>query len=160
MLKKLLNLLSKDLTGLTWTEESVHPYFGEILLFVFRDSDKSYWEAELEFEGEKVGVGIDAPEKSEPTQSQVNFAKNILDHPDLAFAKAKAILIPEYESWHKERFPDEWRAVFKLAGFTIPVGGDENQAWELSYDSLKDPNRHQFTCYFEGGKPSHASVDG
>jgi len=131
-----------------------------MLLFVSKDSDKSYWEAELDFEGEKVGVAIDAPDRAEPTQLQVGFAKNILEHPDQAFAKAEALLVHEYEKWHEAPFPGYWRSAFRLVGMTIPVEGDESEAWDLSYESLNDPHGHQFTCYFEGGEPSHTSVDG
>jgi hypothetical protein len=160
MLKKLLNLLNRDLTGRSWEEEAIHPYFGKIVLFAFGDSDKSYWEAELDFEGEQIWIALNAPDKCKPTESQVIFVKNILENPDQAFAKAAPILVQEFETWHKEPFPEHWRSAFKLVGMTIPMDGNESEAWELSYDSLKDPTGHQFTCYFERGKPSHASVDG
>lgn len=160
MLKTLFKVLNKDLTGKTWEVEAKHPYFGQMVLFAFKNSDKSYWEAELDHDGDSISVGIEAPDRNEPSDLQVAFAQNILSNVNTTFARAAPLLEPEFERWHKESFPSDWKSAFKFVGFFVPAHGDECNAWQLSYESLRDRARHHFTCYFENGKPHHVTVDG
>lgn len=160
MLRKLLDFLNKDLSGRTWTEESEHPYFGPMILFAQRDNDQSYWECEVKFDGETLGIGICAPDRSEPSNHQLQFVQSLLADPDGAFNKASPILVPEFQTWHRQPFPKNWREAFRWVGFMVPAGGKETNPWEISYESLVDAAGHHFTCYFEDGKASRASVDG
>lgn len=47
MLKSLLRVLNRDLTGRTWQREVAHPYFTSLVYFGNRDVWRSYWEAEV-----------------------------------------------------------------------------------------------------------------
>ena len=160
MLKTLFRILNKDLTGRTCEVEAAHAYFGEMVLFAFKDSDKSCWEAEMECDGERLTVAIDAPDRTGPSEGQVDFARRLLSDLDAAFARAQPLLVPEYERWHNESFPTAWRVALNFVGFSVPTDGDERNAWELSYESLRDPGRHQLTCYFIDGQPHHVTIDG
>jgi hypothetical protein len=70
------------------------------------------------------------------------------------------LLVAEYEKWMREAFPSNWRQAFEFVGLTVPLDGDKKQPWDMSFDCLRDPGGHMFTCYFEGGKPSHVTIDG
>jgi hypothetical protein len=160
MLRALFGFLNRDLTGRTWEVKASHPYFGDIVLFAFKDTDRSYWEAELECEGNPIGVGINAPDRGEPSESQIQFARRIIAEPDAAFGWAEPLLALEFERWHKKPLPPEWREALKFVGFTVPTDGNEQNEWDLSYESLSDSSGHMFTCYFNGGKPVSVTVDG
>lgn len=160
MLRKIFNLFNRDLTGKTWSEEKVHPYLGRMTLFAQRDNDQSYWECAVEFESEEIFIGVKVPNRTMPSNEQVQFLKDIMANPDIAFEKASPILIPEFETWHKQRFPKSWREAFKLVGVIIPAEANEMNPWELSFESKVDTVGHQFTCYFENGIARGVSVDG
>ena len=160
MLKKLLQLLNRDLTGRTWSEESTHPYFGKIYLFAFKNRPDSYWECELNCEGNTIGLCINAPDRTPPDDAQVAFAKAILGDVDRAFALAQPVLVAEYEERTKRKVPSQWRDVFQFEGFTVPSGGNDHNDWDLSFLDLHDPAGHMWTCYFEQGEPRYVTMDG
>lgn len=120
----------------------------------------SYWEVETEVGGKPFTVLIETAGGQEPTQTQVEFFKKFADNPDLAFARASALLVPEYVKWVREPFPTHWRDGFAFTGMSVPLGGDEHNPWELSFECLKDRQAHLFTCTFEGGQPQQLQVDG
>lgn len=158
MLKAFFRFLNKDITGRTWQAESSHPYFGDMVLFAFRDSDASYWEAEIDCEGQPITVHIDAPDRREPSDSHVQFAQQIVSAPEHAFAQAAPLLAPEFERWHAKPLPTDWRTALRFTGFTVPVDGDGRNEWELSYESLWESRPH-LTCRFVGGKPESVTID-
>lgn len=159
-LSKLLDILNKDLTGKTWTEKAEHPFFGPVVLYARKEAYGSYWEAAIQFEGRTLGVGIESPDRTLPSDAQVEFANRILSDVDEVFRRASELLVKNYEEWHKHPFPEDWREAFVFVGFSVPLGADETNDWYVSFDDFTDTHKHMFTCYFEGGKPTHVSIDG
>lgn len=135
-----------------------HPVFGEALLMPAKQG--SYWEVETEVEGKPFTVAIETTGDQEPSQAQTEFFKRFANDPDLAFARAAALLIPEYVKWAREPFPPNWREGFVFTGMSVPLGGDERNPWDLSFECLKDRGGHLFTCTFENGQPRELQVDG
>jgi len=135
-----------------------HSVFGEALLMSAKHS--SYWEVETDVGGKPFTVAIETTNEQEPTQAQAEFFKKFADSPDLAFQMASALLIPEYEKWVREPFPANWRDGFAFTSMSIPLLGDEQNPWDLSFECLKDRAGHLFTCTFENGKPKELQVDG
>lgn len=160
MFRSLFQFLNRDLTNQTWNQKVNHPYFGDMILFAFKKSDKSYWEAEIEFESHRLRVSIDSPYLKAPSKQQIDFARQIVAEPDVTLSKTLPLLAPEFERWHNKPLPADWRAALKFIGFTVPVDGDDNNEWELSYESLWDAEGHLFTCTFIEGEPKNVSVDG
>jgi len=160
MFRSLFQFLNRDLTNQIWSQKSYHPYFGNMLLFAFKNSDKSYWETEIDFESHRLSVSIDSPDLTEPSKPQIDFARQIIAGPDVALSRALPLLAPEFERWHNKPLPADWRAALKLMGFTVPVNGNDNNEWELSFESLWDAEGHLFTCTFIDGEPKTISVDG
>lgn len=135
-----------------------HPIFGEALLMVGKHG--SYWEAEPEVGGKPFTVAIDVIEEQEPTEAQANFFRRFADNPDLAFQMASALLVPEYEKWVREPFPEDWHEGFAFTSMSVPLRGDDESPWDLSFECLKARGGHLFTCTFENGKPKELQVDG
>lgn len=160
MLKSLFRFINRDITGQPWEVKTFHWYFGDILLFAFQNSDNSYWEAEIDYEGCRLSVTIDSPDRQEPSAKQSDFARQIIAEPDVAFSRAQPLLAVEFERWHKKPLPADWRIALKFVGFSVPVDGDDKNEWELSYESLWDADGHLLTCSFIDGEPKTVSVDG
>jgi hypothetical protein len=135
-----------------------HPVLGEALLIHTKSG--AYWEVETEVQQRPFTITIEAPDRADPSESQVAFFQKFSRNPDFAFAQAAPLLTGEYEKWVRQPFPANWRDAFELVGMTVPVAGNELNPWDLSFDCLQDRAGHQFTCTFEDGKPSSISIDG
>ena len=120
----------------------------------------SYWEVEAEVGGRFFTVAIETTGDQEPSQAQAEFFKRFSDDPNLAFSRASALLVPEYVKWVCEPFPVNWRDAFVFTAMSVPLGGDERNPWDLSFECLKDRGGHLFTCTFENGQPIELQVDG
>jgi hypothetical protein len=160
VLKKLAQLLTFDLTRRTWNERAHHPYFGDMLLFAFRDRPTSYWECELQFEDHTVGISVEAPDRKSPSDAQADFARRLLSDIDTVVAQAKPLLAGTLEKWGCGPMPEDWRTALRLEGFTVPENGDSQKPWDVSFSSLADTAEHLYTCAFDNGAPTHVSVDG
>jgi hypothetical protein len=135
-----------------------HPVLGEALLI--RAKNGAYWEVETEVARRAFAVAIEAPDEAEPSPDQVAFFERFASNPDLAFSRAHALLVVEYEKWVRKPFPDHWTDAFEFVGMSVPLAADERNPWELSFECLQDRERHMFTCAFEGGSPSSVQIDG
>lgn len=134
-----------------------HPVFGQILFMKVKNG--GYWESEPAVEGKPTTVIVEASLEG-PAESQVQFFHRIASSIDEAFALAAPLLRGEYEKWVKQPFPDSWREAFTLTGFTVPQDGNAANSWDISFECLKDKAGHHFTASFEGGQPSHVTIDG
>jgi hypothetical protein len=94
MLRSLLRLLNRSIASRPGNVRASHPYFGEITLLTFKDALASYWEAEIVHQGDRLGIGINAPDGREPSESQARFAQRIVSDPNAAFARAEPLLAP------------------------------------------------------------------
>lgn len=153
---KAMNLFAR-ISGRHKRQES-HPVFGSLLHFT--DKRGSYWEAEPLLRGDPISVAIEIAGAELPSEAQALFYERLTADPDIVFAKAAPLLVPEYEKWSHRPFPDNWHTAFRFAGLSIPVAGSEFKPWELSFDCLTDRAGHMFTCYFIDGKPSYVTIDG
>ena len=151
-----MSFLTRLLSGRT--RQVIHPVLGKILLFKAKRGP--CWEAEPIVRGEAFSVSVETMDEMPPTDDQVRFYEAWSNDPDAAFAKAAPLLVPEYEKWLRQLFPERWQTAFKFVGMTVPIGGIETNPWELSFDCLTDKSGHMFTCYFEHGHPTSVSIDG
>jgi hypothetical protein len=160
LLKKLAQLLTADLTGQTWTEEVAHPYFGKMVLFASKSKPNSYWEATLRHDDDEIGLFVNAPDRSPPSDAAVSFARMVLADVDRPVARALPLLARRFQEMYKRPFPSDWRSTFRLSSFEVPTGGDSTNPWSISLEALDDSAGHVFTCYFENDEPVNVTVDG
>lgn len=153
----LLNFLKQLAFGTPPTRID-HSVFGTALLMEVKA--EPYWEIETVLWGRPFTVIIDTQGAQEPTAEQVDFYRRFTDTPDAAFSFASTLLVKEYEAWTKKPFPSHWTTAFDFVGLSIPLEGDPQKNWDLSFDCRTDRAGHQFTCYVENGKPSYVTVDG
>lgn len=148
MLKSLFRLLNKDLTGKTWEVEATHPYFGNIVYYGNRDGGKSYWESELNVDGDIISVGINSSTEDLPGDEHVHFVQDLLANPDQTFQLVAQHIAPVYKEYTGEDLPDAWQAVLRLEALFVPQDCDRNNPWELSYGNFGNEDGYQYTCHF------------
>lgn len=98
--------------------------------------------------------------KCSANDSQVAFFKQFCEAPTMAFHRAKGLLVPGYEDWTRQQFPQRWEDAFDFVGMTVPLDGNERNPWDLSFECLRDRGRHHFCCTFEQGNPKSLQIDG
>ena len=160
LLSFLGRVLTKDLSGRTWTREASHPYFPKLVYFGSKQQDESYWEAELPMPGTGEGR-VSATMKGTvegPTEQEVQFCKSVVADPDALFEKCREAFALEFAKWSKRPWPAKWREAFALDGLEIPPNGDPSASWNVCY--FVEPAGHHFTAEFSGGKVQRVAVDG
>ena len=158
-LNTLGQLLTRDLTGRSWSREATHPYFENLVYFGFKDEQKCYWESELLLPNGQGRIGVTMQgTKNGPTEAEVAFCRRTLSDLDGLFAKCRKAFEATYEPWVKAPMPADWRSVMTLDGFWIPRDGDESNDWEVCY--FVEPAQHYFTAVFRNGRVERVDVDG
>jgi hypothetical protein len=156
---KLFRILNRDITGLTWTREISHPYFGALVYFGSKKPSECYWEAELSHSelSKKIGVTMQGTPEG-PEDSEEAFCRSILADLDTLFEKCRTVFESELSNWSDKPFPTKWREEFVLDGFSIPLHGDPSKPWEVTY--FVKPAKHYFTAQFADGRVHDVQVDG
>lgn len=160
MLKELVQLLTRDLTGRTWTEELEHPFLGKMLLIASKTKPNSYCETAVELGRGRIEAFVNAPDRSPPSDAQVTFAREFLADLDRSVGPALPLVAERYRDLYGRRLPRTWRATLRRNAFEVPAGGDPTNPWSPSLDATGDSAGHVFTCYFEGGRPANVTADG
>ena len=158
VLGRIFQLLNRDLTGRTWTEERSHPYFRNLVYFGSKTPDRSYWEAEVPVPGtgESVGATMHGTDQG-PTDQEAAFCRWIVNDLDSVFEVCRTLIAPEYLKWANSGLPEDWRSEFKFEGFQVPANGDKFHDWDVTY--FVPHTGHWFTISFERGAPARVSVD-
>jgi hypothetical protein len=133
-----------------------HPVLGEAVYFKAKFG--SYWEIETELAGRPFTLIVDSEDRAEPTEAQVAFFQRYAAEPSLAFAKAAPVLMPEYERWTKQKFPSEWLRELAFVGMSVPLSGDEQLKYELSFEGLRRGALAHFVCTVEQGVATSVEV--
>jgi len=137
-------------------------FFGRLVYMKMPQGRVSYWEAKRVFPptGREVELFIDAPAPlATPNETQRNFFLEVAHDYHGILAAIEPLLRSELETWiHKpiERpFADE----FILTSFSIPVPSEMPPDWEMSFDSVTDPN-HLFSVTNRGRVAQNVTIDG
>lgn len=133
-----------------------HPVLGEAVYFKAKLG--SYWEVETEVGDVPFTLIVDAESRVEPSEAQVAFFQRYASEPDLAFAKAAPLLAPEFERWVKRPLPSEWQRELSFVGMSVPMNGDEQLKYELSFEGPRGTGTAHFVCTLEHGVPTKVEV--
>ena len=132
--------------------------FGELGYTKFSNSLKNFYDGEVSFDSQKMGVSLDADENG-PTKEQKDFYLKIRDnYPTIK----KDIIIPflnkELEQWEENKIID-FDKEFTLDGISISRITDKPVEWSLTLYSLKI--HHYVTIEFVDLTPQEGvAVDG
>lgn len=133
-----------------------HPVLGEAVYFKAKFG--SYWEVETEVAGTPFTLIVDSEDRAEPSQAQVAFFKRYAAEPGLAVAKVLPLLTPEYERWTKRPFPGAWQNELFFVGMSVPLNGDEQLKYELSFEGPRGPDSAHFVCTVVNGAAATIEV--
>ena len=132
--------------------------FGEMGYTKFSDSLKDFYDGEVTFDSQNMGISVDADEHG-PTKEQKEFYLKIRDnYPTIK----KDIIIPflnkELEQWQENKVID-FDKEFTLDGISISRITDKPVEWSMTLYSLKI--HHYVTIEFVDLTPQEGvAVDG
>ncbi|WP_125931871.1 hypothetical protein [Thiosocius teredinicola] len=133
-----------------------HPVFGSL---IFQQGAKGpYWLHES-FTDNEVCIAIDTVETERPSIEQEKFFLEVTNNLDRYFEQCREFVAPKYSNVFKEVLPPSWREAFVLGSVGVPLKGDIAQAWEITFECIKNNSGVLFTCHFERGAVTGVTVD-
>lgn len=133
-----------------------HPVFGKLTLL--RGKKAPFWMHDS-YTDEDPAISIETVNEDPPSEEQVLFYQRITGDLDATFALVASDIVPMFEKWMKRPFPSNWRAAFHFAGVGIPLRGNPNNPWDLTFELHLENKGFLFNCYFENGRVVHVGVD-
>ena len=112
--------------------EKDHPFFGPI---VFKGSKPyQYWQSNLILPGcdEPVTI-ITYSNKQGPTESQVNFIKEITKDLNGLFELCRPVFDQDFERLSGVSFDGHWQNEFKISIIEIPADASKSKDWSVGY---------------------------
>jgi hypothetical protein len=132
--------------------------FGELGYTTFKDATKNFYDGEVVFQEQKIGVVIDSDEQG-PTKKQKEFFKKL----DYEYHNIKNdIIIPflkkESENNISNSGIDNFDDEFELDSIVIGRYEYELTEWTITYNS--NSLKHYLSVCFKGMKPEYLTIDG
>ena len=140
--------------------DMVHPVFGDLMSEVCGDSD-DFWQSQTVFIPLSTEICINIYAGAEgPCKDQVKFYNLFVTDYENEFNFVAPFIIKEFEDMFQVDLAGNFVDNFQFVSISIPINGDRNGSWDLSFDCLADKNRHMFTAEIEGGTVTHVRADG
>jgi hypothetical protein len=136
----------------------VDELFGELGYTKFKDSSKNFYDGQVNFQGNFIGISIDADENG-PTNEQKEFFKKL----NTEYNKIKEnIILPFLRNELEDNIEDlglnNFDNKFEFDEISIGRIKNEKTEWSITYDSK--PMRHFVSIDFMGMKPKYMTIDG
>ncbi|CAH0336016.1 hypothetical protein FVB9288_01688 [Flavobacterium sp. CECT 9288] len=130
--------------------------FGELNYTKFSDTTKNFYDGDVKFDSQKVGINIDADENG-PTESQKEFYTKLLSN----YASIKVdVIIPylkkELEDWEEENQIIDFDKEFTIDGISLSSITDNSVHWSLTLYSTKI--NHYVTIEFIDLEPQEGII--
>lgn len=134
----------------------VDSLFGELNYTKFRDATKNFYDGDVQFDSQKIGITIDADENG-PTQSQKEFYTKLESN----YASIKVdVIIPylkkELEDWEVENQIIDFDKEFTIDGISLSNVTDNSFHWSLTLYSTKI--NHYVTIEFIDLEPQEGII--
>lgn len=117
-----------------------------------------YWLHEANAGGEWA-ISIDTIGDAIPTESQVNFYRDVVVDIDATYDRVSKYLALEHQKMHRKPVAADWRQTFRLGGIHVPLDGNRLLPWEITFECLTDRTGFLYSCHFENDKLVHLSID-
>jgi hypothetical protein len=136
----------------------VDDFFGELGYTTFKDPSKNFYDGTTRFQGQVIGINLDADEKG-PTKEQKDFFIKL----DKDYQKIKNdIIIPflkkEFADIIENSGIDKFDTEFEFDGICINRITVKPVEWSITYDSKL--LKHWVSIDFEGMTPKYMTIDG
>lgn len=133
-----------------------HEIFG--LLSLKKGKAGPYWLHEDDSDDD-FAISIDTVGGAEPTESQVNFYRDVVFDIDATYDRVSKYLALEHQKMHRKPVAADWRQTFQIGGIHIPLDGNRLLPWEITFECLTDRTGFLYTCHFEIDEIVHVSID-
>ncbi len=137
-----------------------HHVFGILHPEVCGDAD-DFWQAELLFDPLNVEICVNIKAGIEgPSEEQAEFFKRFEIEYLSRFESIYKPLKKEVENWIEHKLSGEFIVDFEFCGLTIPVSGNINNFWEMSFYCPAEGRDHIFTVELLNNKVKNIRADG
>jgi len=130
--------------------------FGELNYTKFRDTAKNFYDGDVKFDSQKVGINIEADENG-PTKSQKEFYTKLLNNYDTLKVD---VIIPhlkkELEDWQEENEIIDFDKEFTIDGISLSRITNNTAHWSLTLYSVKI--NHYVTIEFINFEPQEGII--
>lgn len=133
-----------------------HPVLGELELH--QGAKGPYWLREAYHDGE-LTLCVDTIGEARPTDAQSEFFLWVTESLEAIYQMVAPDLALRHQGMQRKAVAADWRQTFRLASFDVPLEGNKQLPWELTFECLTDNSGNLYTCHFENGLLAHISVD-
>ena len=133
-----------------------HPVLGD--LHLEQGAKGPYWMRESHEDGD-LSLSVDTEGEAPPTEAQANFFRWIIADLESIYQLLAADLASRHLEMQRKPVEADWHETFHLAGISIPLHGDRQAPWDITFDCLTDSSGNLYTCFFEHGQLAHVAVD-
>ena len=133
-----------------------HPVLGELQLE--QGARGPYWLREAHGDDELV-VSVHTIGEALPTDAQAEFFQWVNNDLEAIYQSVAPELASRHQGMQGQPVQPRWHRTFRLAGVGIPLDGNRQFPWDLTFECLTGNSGHLYTCYFENGALVRVSVD-
>lgn len=131
-MKSLLQFLNRDLTGRSWERQLAHSYFTSLVYFGNKDSQRSYWEAEVPAATVSSFIAYLRSPSEGPSPADEQFCRDVAAQvPSLSARCAPLVSVAA-------RRPATG-STLRLVSIEVPENGDSTKPWQVTFDLDDEP---------------------
>ena len=133
-----------------------HPILGELQLE--QGQSGPYWLREA-FQDGDIAVSIDTVDEAPPSGEQVDFCSWVTENLASIYDTVSSEMVIQHLGMHRRPVDADWRKTFRIASFDVPIQGNKDLAWELTFECLTDGSGFLYTCHFKNASLVRISID-
>lgn len=134
----------------------VHPILGELQLE--KGAKGPYWLREAYRDGE-LTLCVDTIGEVPPSDTQAEFFLWVTESLESIYRTVAPDLALRHQGMQRKPVNADWQKTFRLASFDVPLEGNKQLTWDLTFECLTDNSGNLYTCHFENGSLVHVTVD-
>jgi hypothetical protein len=134
----------------------VHPILGALQLE--QGAKGPYWLREAYHDGE-LTLSIDTIGETTPSDSQADFVQWVNSDLEGIYQSVASELALRHQGMQRKPVQANWHQTFRLAGIGVPLDGNKQLPWDVTFECLTGSSGNLYTCHFENGSLAHVSID-
>jgi hypothetical protein len=134
----------------------VHSILGELQLE--KGVKGPYWLGEAYRDGE-LTLCVDTIDEVPPSDAQAEFFLWVTENLESIYRTVAPDLASRHQEMQRKPVNADWQKTFRLASFDIPLEGNKQFPWELTFECVTDNSGNLYTCHFENGLLVYVTVD-
>jgi hypothetical protein len=138
-----------------------HPVFGRLTFMRMPVAARSYWEGRVAFPatGTEIEIFVQGDEHGPGDEQVACFREIARRYPDL-WRTLETRLASFQGAWIRRPAPRPIADLYPLSALSVPLALSDEMEWDLTFDSVQDPD-HIYTFEMRGWEPvGDVRVDG